>query len=599
MADNKKTDTSIVATSDNTKKLAAVSKATLSIEEQQLEILKDISKLVKNISDNIFAGLVVTLPPEAMELLAAPPKVNALAEKEKEKEALLAGTEGAKEQAKEKLETPFKGILTTLKLILTPMILGFVIGLRRKFDLLSVALTIAIMNPIKSLMLLWKSFKFAIGKVYDFLKENRIFIFIRNKLFGPLLAMFMKVEEIMQGERVAKAISSAKKIISTVSKFIQPIKEFFTTLFEPIKWMFESGSKLKGLMNNKAISWIARIGTKGLKAIPVIGWIITIIEGLVGAVSGGMEGFEKGGIKGMIRGAMVGLVDGLVGWIVDIGKWIVSGLLDLFGFEDMAKIVEEFDFKEFLDKYLGFFMPIVGLIDLFDENSEIRKMLSEGIDKLSDLGSTTSDFFEEILDALVESFKNILINIGKAIPGGEWLLDKLGVKESKINAQNIAVAREAAARTAAEEGRSEEEIQAIRAATTAEELRAAAPATIGDRAKAAATNPLTRIPIPIVQAIGVGLGAMTAESDEIKAAESAAAGITPAPASTQQRAQEALDRETRENKDLAAAPPKPPAPVSSTSVAVDNSSRQQVTYNRELHAAKDRGFPSIARASPI
>ena len=591
MADEKKTNESIKATSDNTKKIAAVSNSTLSIEQEQLLILTDISKLVKNISDNIFAGLVVTLPPEAMELLTAPPQVNALAEKEKEKEALLDG-EGVKKEARDKLETPFKGILTTLKLILGPMILGFVVGFRKKFDLFTLAITTALLNPIKSLTLLWKAFKFSIEKVANFIKENKLFIWIRSKLFGPMLALFMKIESILQNQTVAKVVTFAKSVVQKFSNFIKPVKDFIQALFEPFRKIFEVGSKLKGMLNIKAFGWIARIGRLGIKAIPVIGWIITAIEGIWGAISGGIEGFKEDGVKGMIRGALVGLVDGLVGWIVDIGQFLVSSLLDLFGFDEAAKIVEQFDFKELLDKYAGFLFPIVGIMDLFDETSEMRKQIDTGIKNLKDAGS----FMMDILEATVETIKEILINIGKSIPGGEWLLDKLGIKKeepSAINKDNIATAREAAVQKAIEEGKSEEEIAAIRSATTVEELRAAAPATAGDRFRAAAKNPLSYV--PGIGQVAAAYSMYKADSDEIMAAESA---VAPAP-SPQQQSQQALAEQQRQNQELAAAPPKAPAPVSSTTVAVDNSSRQAVTYNRELHASKWRESPGSPRMSPI
>lgn len=596
MADNK-TEVATIATSDNMKKIVVVSENAFSVEQEQLLILQDISAIVKNLSEKMLAK----------------PKSNVLAEKEKERESKLA--DKVKED-KQKFEMPFKGILNAIKLILTPMILGFIVGFRKKFDLLTLAIYAAVMNPIASLLALWKLLKLGFDKVFNLLKTTDLYKMVRTKFLGAITGLLMPISKLIQtvknelifakldkalGRTISftrrvllmadSAISKAGAVITATKNFFAPLVDFIKVLTEPFQALFKAGTKIKGLMNNKVFGWIARIGSKGLKAIPVIGWVITIIEGLFGAVTGGMEGFKKDGFTGMIRGALVGLVDGLVGWIVGLGQWIVSSLLDLFGFEDAAKIVEGFDFKKFVDKYAAFLFPIVALMDLFDENSEIRKNLSKSLESLKNAGS----FMMDILDTVVETIKEILINIGKSIPGGEWLLDKLGVNQEEptnITKNNFTIAKEAAVQKAIEEGKSEEEIQAIRSAKNTDELRAATPATTGDRLKAMAMNPfswnLATMPIAMSYSI------RNAQSDEIKAAE---ASVVPAP-SPQQRNQQAMNAQTQQNKDLAAAPPKAPVPVSSTTVAVDRSSKQSVTYNRELHAAKDRGSPNSTRASP-
>jgi hypothetical protein len=150
---------------------------------------------------------------------------------------------------------------------------------------------------------------------------------------------------------------------------------------------------------------------------------LTIIMGVVDGILGAIEGFKEGGILGGIKGALVGIINGLVGWLVGIGQFIVSGLLDLFGFEDVAKIVEEFNFKEFLKKYISFLSPIGLLIGLFDESSPIRKQFSAALDKLSNVGN----FVSMIWDSITEAIKTMLIKIGEAIPGGSMLLSALGL----------------------------------------------------------------------------------------------------------------------------------------------------------------------------
>lgn len=572
-------------------KLLEVSEKNLEISKDTLDIIKkgnkdtdvleDIRDLLATISHNILTGLVATLEPAAMDLLQTG-KTSRLEAREKEKEA--DKLKGEKEKEDEDKEEKDNGILSFLKnlvtIVLIPLIVGFWIGLTKKFNILTIALsalTVAmIRHPIKTLNFLWDTLKslktslakFAVG-FKNLFADSKVISYIRSKFFGTMLAVFMKIESILQGERISGAVTYIKGILAKASKtinavkgFIKPVIEFFQTVFEPITKAFSAGAKLKGLANNKALGWLMRVGSKGLKAIPVIGWIITAVEGLFGAVTGGIEGFKKDGFTGMIKGALVGLVDGLIGWIVDIGQWIVSGLLDLFGFDDAAKVVEKFNFKEFLDKYMGFFMPIVGLIDLFDENSEMRKRIASGIEAMKNFDP--SDFFVNLGEVLMEMIKRI----AESMPGGKALLKFLGIKPKteKTSTPSYEVAKD-------------KNVAAAQARLDKAGVAEAAEAIADSDTKEAKSILMEKFGFPEERA------------NEILGISKPAPVPSPAPNSPQLAGSAELQAQTDKYKDLAAAPPKPKPVSPMTNVAIDASSKQSVTYQKELHAQKQRGSP--------
>lgn len=577
-------------------KLLEVSQKNLEVSNNSLDIiekydkdknvLEDIKSLLAAISHNIHAGLVATLEPAAMSLLAPADGDSKLAKAEKEREAALKGEKDGKGEDKEERSKAADGILSFFKnlftVLLIPLIVGFWIGLTKKFNLLTIALStltaFLIRHPIKTLKFLWDSLKFLRTSLAKFVEgftklfsDPKIFKFIRNKFLDTILSIFMKVESVFQ--RISKVISGVKgNILSKASGIFTKISGFLSS-FEPLKSIFDAGSKLKGAFNNKALSWLMKVGSKGVKAIPVIGWIITIAEGLYGAVTGGMEGFEKGGVKGLIRGALVGLVDGLVGWIVDIGKWITSSLLDLFGFEDAAKVVKGFDFKKFVDKYAAFIFPIVGLMDMFDENSELRKQIQSGIDAMKNFDP--SDFFVNLGEVLIEMIKRI----AEAMPGGETLLKWLGIPTNS-DAEKLDKEKQSAIAEAKESGATEEEIKAIQEAKTSEELQ-----TVLDEQEKKRYE----------QRVA---GVKTAVSSGISGIKSFF-GVEPLPTSPQLAGSKELQAQTDKYKDLAAAPPKPKPVAPMTNVAIDASSKQSVNYHRELHAQKQRGGPGVNYRSVV
>jgi hypothetical protein len=284
---------------------------------------------------------------------------------------------------------------------------------------------------------------------------------------------------------------------------------------------------------------------------------LTIIMGIFDGIMGAIEGFKEGGIIGAFRGALVGIVNGLFGWLVGIGQFIVSGLLDLFGFEDAAKIVEEFNFKEFLDKYIGFLNPIAGFIDLFDETSVIRKNFDKALQKVSGVGDFVSNIWEDITKAIRE----ILIKLADAVPFGSRLLSWLGIKKpdnEKIAAGGGGTAEDEKAISSAQER--------LRKAGVPEAAEALQEADDIDEAKRMLKK----------------YGFDDKRASELLGVPQASAAPTPTPVPPANRAEE-LDKRTEEAR---AKPPEKPQPAQTNTTVVNapNNIRSTTNMNQAPHA---------------
>ena len=529
----------------------------IDIQKIQLDVLTDMRGIMKAIAVNLMRfysafqksqGVYVNVLNSISEMNkdfienSRKDTADKLAEAEKQREGKLVDDAAKPASLLDSLKKifeeyfgVFRMVFNVLRLILLPLVFGFIAGFREKFDLFTVALGVAIMYPIRT-------FKFMV-RIFGFLFEAL-------KSIGKLISKIGPVfQDAVQG----------------ITNFFRRMRIFFLRtldlgkILQPIRALFSGGAGIfQGLA--KVLGGIFRVFSKLFIPLTIV---MAVYDGIMGAI----EGFKEGGIIGGIKGALVGIIDGLIGWLVGIGQWIVSNLLELFGFDELAKIVEQFNFKEFLKKYISFLSPIGLLIGLFDESSPIRKQFSAALDKLSNVG----DFVSSIWDSIMKAVKNMLIKLGEAIPGGNMLLSALGFKVVPQNEplKNLPAARDAAVKAAIEAGKSEDEINAIRNAKTEEELRAATAATLGDRAKAAAPfAPLIANPLG---AAFVAYRASTAKSDALLAAEA-----------TNKAGQ--IDEATKE-ADKAKQPELPkPTQNNQTNLFAPNNAKTAISMNQAPHA---------------
>jgi hypothetical protein len=398
----------------------------IDIQKIQLDVLTDMRGIMKAIAVNLMRfysafqksqGVYVNVLNSISEMNkdfienSRKDTADKLAEAEKQREGKLVDDAAKPASLLDTLKKVFEEyfgifrmVFNILRLVLVPLVIGFIAGFREKFDLLTVFLAVAILYPIRT-------FKFMI-RVFGFLFEAL-------KSIGKLIS---KIGPAFQGA------------VQGITNFFRRMRIFFLRtldlgkILQPIRALFSGGAGIfQGLA--KVLGGIFRVFSKLFIPLTII---MAVYDGIMGAI----EGYKEGGIMGAIKGALVGILDGLIGWLVGIGQWIVSNLLELFGFDELAKAVDEFNFKEFLKKYISFLNPFTLLLSVFDENSPIRKQFSAALDKLGNVG----DFISDIWDSITETIKNILIKIGKAIPGGKALLNALGLKGEDEKAQGRSAA---------------------------------------------------------------------------------------------------------------------------------------------------------------
>jgi len=169
---------------------------------------------------------------------------------------------------------------------------------------------------------------------------------------------------------VTSVTSAVKFYVELISKGFTTIKGFFVgsggvgKIFGKIKSAFGILAKVSPLL--KGILGFA-------KAIPGIGQVIMVIQGIFGAVTGFIEGFKSGGIIGGIKGALVGIYDAIVGSLLNLLADLAGWFLGVLGFDKLGAALSNLDFS-FEGIKAGFFFiidKITGAFNLFLDGLKI------------------------------------------------------------------------------------------------------------------------------------------------------------------------------------------------------------------------------------
>ena len=160
-------------------------------------------------------------------------------------------------------------------------------------------------------------------------------------------------------------------VLTKVTSAISKVASIITGIFSPTSLLGKFTGKLKNifLIVAKALSFVTgistlgpflRLGLKLGKAIPVLGQIIIIVQGIFGFIKGAIDGFKTGGIFGAITGGLIGLWDAVVGslgnLIADILGWIFTKL----GLEKFGAFLSNLDFS--IDGIVDGFFAVVDMI---------------------------------------------------------------------------------------------------------------------------------------------------------------------------------------------------------------------------------------------
>jgi len=165
------------------------------------------------------------------------------------------------------------------------------------------------------------------------------------------------------------------KITSSVSSVATSIKGIFTgtstlKIFDSIKTAstkFASGMSKVSSSIGKTLGFISkisgltkflRLGLGLVKAVPILGQVVMVIQGIFGFVKGAIEGWKTGGVWGALKGGLVGLYDALVGNFLNLIFDIVGWILKKFGLAGLGDFFSNLDFS-----FEGVKNAVLGVVD--------------------------------------------------------------------------------------------------------------------------------------------------------------------------------------------------------------------------------------------
>jgi len=189
---------------------------------------------------------------------------------------------------------------------------------------------------------------------------------------------FRSIGSLIRGVFSAKIVTDSFAAIGRVTKAFGRVMKRVTSFV----------SKTLGVVTKiSGLGAFLKLGLAFAKAIPIVGQIIMVVQGLFGFVTGAIKGFKKEGFLGMIIGALTGLFDGLVASFVNLIFDILGWILKKFGLEKLGQFFMDIDISlgRFFDMFVGFFKSI----------GKIGKALFKG----------TMDGIKNIFSSPIKAFK--------------------------------------------------------------------------------------------------------------------------------------------------------------------------------------------------
>lgn len=161
-----------------------------------------------------------------------------------------------------------------------------------------------------------------------------------EKAFAPIRLVFGFLGDLFKMMQNSKIVQNSKALKGVFSFFEMLIKPF-ASIGKMLGFVGEGGSLLK------VFGGISKLFGVFGKLLGPIGIVISIVQGIWGAFKGFQEGYAEGGILGGLKEGFIGLIDGLVGGLVDMFADLLGWILKQLGFEELGKKFSGFNFKAF------------------------------------------------------------------------------------------------------------------------------------------------------------------------------------------------------------------------------------------------------------
>ena len=457
-------------------------------------IVEKMFPFVVQIADNIYniAGKMeaqVTSLKEVQDALSAQAKTTMANEGQQIEAAREAGKKPEAEKKEVKQKSALERFFEFMEKVLLPLVGGFIIGLSKalggfestfgKILTIFAALYVGlagfrktvnniVLQIIKSLPQLVGMIKGAFMSLVNGIKSAgggftksivntfRELVVMSSKTTQQITAVFQNIGKFFSGAG-AKIAGFFKG--GTIGKAIDVVVDSFKTVFNLISKIGNVGKVTEGAA--KAGQFFAKTGQMFAKIgrlLGPIGVVISTVMALFQGIQGAFKGFDEEGVFGAIKGFTSGIITGLVGWIGDLGAWLLGKLVSLLGFDELGDKIAAFDFSGLLSQFIknmfdtvkqaftGFFESITGAFGKIFSGEDIIGGILEllGAVPMMLIDIITAPF-KSLGDALKELFdfdigqmaKKLLVSmfppntmIGKVIGTGE-IQEEVAAAEAK------------------------------------------------------------------------------------------------------------------------------------------------------------------------
>ena len=160
---------------------------------------------------------------------------------------------------------------------------------------------------------------------------------------GGKLGIIGRVGEIFRsiGDAIRGIFTSA-----TATRGLDAIKDITKTFGRVMARIGRTVTRTLGFIGKiSGLTQFLKLGLGFAKAIPIIGQIIMVVQGLFGFITGAIEGYKTGGILGAITGALTGLYDALIGQFLNLIFDIIGWIFKKLGLEGLGNFFSNLDFS--------------------------------------------------------------------------------------------------------------------------------------------------------------------------------------------------------------------------------------------------------------
>ena len=222
---------------------------------------------------------------------------------------------------------------------------------------------------------------YAKGGPIGLLGAKIVSFFAQFKAFQKIGSIFTSI-----GKTLKTGVSFLRAVVTSVTSAVKFYVGLISKGFTTIKGFFVGSAGVGKIFGGikTAFGFLAKVSPilKGIlgfaKAIPGIGQVIMVIQGVFGAVTGFIEGFKSGGIIGGIKGALVGIYDAIVGSLLNLLADLAGWFLGVLGFDKLGAALSNLDFS-FEGIKAGFFFIVDKLTGAFNFFLDGLKTMANGV----------------------------------------------------------------------------------------------------------------------------------------------------------------------------------------------------------------------------